>query len=231
MNLAIRIGDAGAEHGNRLMFGMQFVRSVVAIGATSLPLTLSATPALTFNESTGGTANNAPHTVGWQFDVEASVIVNGLGWYDQGADGLSTEHRLGLWSPSGDLLVEATVATGNVAPLDGQFRTVSIAPITLPIGAGYVIGGLNQLANTERLACGSSSGTCANSLVLSVDPRISFVGAMFGSEAAGFSRPTTAPAGAEGFFGPSFSIVPEPTSALLLAIAICGAIAVRRRPL
>lgn len=67
-------------------------------------------------------------SLGFQFTTSAALAVTGLGYYDDGGDGLLTAHRVGIFDASGTLIVAATVSAGTVNPLVGHFRYVSIAP-------------------------------------------------------------------------------------------------------
>jgi hypothetical protein len=104
-----------------------------------------------------------------------------------------------------------------------MFRSELVAPVTLPVGNGYVVGGQNFFANTDRLACGSGGG-CDGLLAFTLNPpSLAFVNATF-SGFGGFQEPTNFSIAHEGFFGPSFSIVPGPIvgAGLPGLIAACG---------
>ena len=60
--------------------------------------------------------------------------------FDQGANGLTTSHTVGIWAPDGTLLASVLVPAGLVGTLDGQFRSINIAPLVLPVGVGYIVG-------------------------------------------------------------------------------------------
>ena len=188
---------------------------------------LLATPILTFNTTTALSGNNANQTVGWEFDVLSPITVTGLGWFDQGADGLQMAHTVGIWDSAGDLLTSAVVQQGTTDPLDGLFRTAAITSVVLMPGTDYIIGGQNFSSNTEQLAFGVPPTTA---------PSISFVGGEYSGIDNLFERPTSATANTDCCWGPSFSVapgvtsVPEPRGTVaLLTTGVVLMLLVRRR--
>lgn len=218
--------------------------ALVAILAACLVIGLSApasaTPAITFVETTGGTVTpNSDQTVGWMFNVLSPLTVTGLGWFDEGHDGLAVSHAIGLWNPLGTMLATIVAPAGTVAPLDVQYRMMPIAPLGLAPGDGYIIGGLDSSQNPERTACGGQvlGGPCGAPLSQTVDPLITFVDATAALVGTGFQRPTIVVApGSVGFYGPMFALqagepvpVPEPSTSLLLGAALSGLVLLSRR--
>src|SRR4051794_36051389 len=61
-----------------------------------------ASPVLTFNEATGAIGTNQEQSVGWQFNVLTPITVTGLGWFDDGRDGLATAHTIWYLESWGD---------------------------------------------------------------------------------------------------------------------------------
>lgn len=178
---------------------------LLAMGARSL----SATPVITFDQLSGTSASNGNQSVGWQFDVLESLLVTGLGWYDEGLDGLGRSHTVGIWDPGGSLLTSIVVPSGTGAALDGVYRTMAIAPLLLTPGAGYIVGGENFSDAGDR--------PVAN-VTQVVDPRIAYVNPTFSATNSGFVRPTVPSAALSGFYGPMFS-VSEPSTFTLIALA------------
>lgn len=189
----------------------KIARTVVAIVAAGLSLAAAgpagAVPVLTFDEATGRDVGNGPFSIGWTFDVTAPVTVTGLGWYDQGKNGLEAAHQVGLWGPDHSLLNSVTVPSGMTAPLSGQFREVAIPSIVLSPGKGYTIGGQTAAGLAERVVGGDSP---FSRVAQSVDARLASLKPVTTVGDPTFARPSF-PLGDYGFFGPSFSVVPAPT--------------------
>jgi hypothetical protein len=184
-----------------------------------------AAPVLSFNEATGGAGLHTNISLGWRFDVLQSVTVEGLGWFDENADGLQNAHQVGIWSPAGVLLVDTTVPAGTTTPLDGQFRTAAVTPIVLTPGNGYIVGGQSFALSTdsERLACGNPDGisACFPVLAQTLDPRVQWTAATF-STMSTFVRPAMVGVSSQGYYGPSFSVqaIPEPSTFIVAMFAI-----------
>ncbi len=81
------------------------------------------------------------YTIGWRFSTNSTLIINSLGMFDEGADGLNGAHQVGLWSDAGVLLASATIPAGVAGTLVGVHRYVNIAPVVLPPGT-YRLAGL-----------------------------------------------------------------------------------------
>ena len=79
-------------------------------------------------------------TVGWEFTAEADLWISELGFFDLGQDGLNISHDVGIWDQDHNLLVSATVCAGTAAPVIGEYRYASVAPVQLEAGHTFVIG-------------------------------------------------------------------------------------------
>ena len=97
------------------------------------------TPALELGTFTTET-KQYDETIGWSFIAEAPIIVTQLGAFDPDLDGFVDDHPVGLWTSSGELLVDAIVPSGTDALLEGFFRYVPVSPTELVVGNEYVIG-------------------------------------------------------------------------------------------
>lgn len=200
---------------------MKTLLRLTAIATLSVTAVLAA-PVITFDEGTGSNGTNQGQSVGWQFDVLVPFSVTAVGWFDEGQNGLVTSHQVGIWNPAGVLLASAVVPGGLAGTLDGQYRMVALgSALNLAVGSGYIVGGLNSSANTERLAF---------NVTQLVDPRIRYVDGTFSDLNGVFERPTQFTASTTGVYGPMFAIdaVPEPSSVLLVIPAL-AALYLRRK--
>lgn len=97
--------------------------------------------AATFTPSvqTTGHSGNGSTTLGWMFNVNQTISVTALGYYDSGANGLIEEHSVGIFDSIGNLISSALVPSGTSGVLETGFRYTSITPFTLVAGT-YTIG-------------------------------------------------------------------------------------------
>ena len=73
------------------------------------PQKIQAAPVLDFTGGSAGGAHNTTRdfTVGWVFDVNATINVDALGIWDEGGNGLIHTHQVGLWTIGGAPLASA----------------------------------------------------------------------------------------------------------------------------
>lgn len=176
----------------------------------------------------------ASSNYGWAFTVTAPITVDGLGLWDAGSDGLIEKHEVGLWSenfeaPGPVLIASEDVSNNDSAPVPsmfsgGQWVFSTIAPLTLQPGS-YIIGA------TYR----AGSPGAYDPFVSDALPVFTAPGVDYGSTREIHNTPTlTCPTDFglnehNGFFGPNFRVVPEPSAATLAGAGLLFASSRRRR--
>jgi hypothetical protein len=164
------------------------------------------------------TTTNAGLTLGREFTVGSSAIqLTRLGVYDGLGDGLSSSHQVGVWRTSDQSPVgTATVPAGTDAVLISDWRFVDVIPITLDANTTYRIAALesspadgNPFGGIISLGSGIASAT-NGSVYLN-----------------GFGYPSLGNSSLRVFANAEFSVVPEPGTAALGALA--GLTLLRRR--
>lgn len=164
-------------------------------------------------------------TVGIVFEVATDIIVTDLGFQDADSDGLAVSHQVGLWENDGaaqSLLASTTIQAGTASTLDADYRYESVAPITLTAGTRYFLG-----ASVDGNDAWSDGGFSAAFEIASesLNEESAFTTTPFGN-ATGLGGGDTLR------WGPAnlqFTVVPEPSSTLLLGVAGAGLLIRRRR--
>lgn len=196
------------------------------LAGLSLVIALAAAP--TTNAQTLGVTNtggvaftNNSWSLGYFFDVTSPFTVTYLGFCDDGGNGLSESHQVGLWDPFGNLLATGTVDAGTGDLLVNSTRLISVAPITLSIGAGYRVAGVTGSENYNFY------GTLTNAPGIVYTSGAYCLGTTLQDPTCGTD------ATQNGYFGGNFagleSSVPEPASIALLATGLVGIFGAARR--
>jgi hypothetical protein len=164
---------------------------------------------------------------GWIFTANAPISVTSLGVFDNGGDGLSISHDVGIFDDTTQtLLGSTTVPAGTGGTLIGGFRYESVSPFSLTQGDSYVIVMTMPEQNTDYQTIQATSETTAS--------QITYVDSAFG-ESSTLAFPSVTGAFAQGIFGPNFTFVsaaattPEPSSIVLLSTGVLSMAGFARR--
>lgn len=168
-----------------------------------------------------GTPNGATYTVGYDFTVgNEPLLVTELGIWDQGQDGFSNQHIVGLWDTDGDLLTSLIIPAGTSATLDGQFRYESLtSPVLLSADSDFIIGASYVSGDADRFLVARTFENANPILNSAVAPG----GERFGANPSTVTFPSYSGGAPNlGDFGPNmvFDVVPEPSVFCLSAVCV-----------
>jgi len=178
-----------------------------------------------FTNYTGETTvSMTDRTIGTEFTVGAlDIMLTSLGVYDSAGDGLTAAHNVGIWripSPTvAELIGSVEIPMGTSASLVESWRFVDVPTLKLDANTVY------------RIAAhvGSVADDSPRDGSFSFDPALSSVTAgSFTHEDTTLNPPFTVSSSTRLFANAQFSIVPEPSTALLMGLGL-AALAVRRR--
>jgi hypothetical protein len=204
------------------------MKSLVRLALVGLALalgTVSARADIIFSFSGGGANSQQQFTYGFHFTPVVDVVVDSLGFYDFGLDGLAAGHRVGIWTSGGSLLASTTVTTANSTLLgpvvnNGQFRFTQIAGLHLDAGTDYVFGAAIEGASDVWYAGGTN---------ISFSPSLVTVSStgVFTPGNFVFPNQTIGNRYAAGSF--TASAVPAPSGVILACLGVAGTFGLRRR--
>jgi hypothetical protein len=163
---------------------------------------------------------------GWEFNVTSLITVDGLGFWDEGSNGLSGSHAIGLWNSDGTLLLAFTTINNASTPVnstspDGRWLFNDIPDLVLLPGT-YVLGA-TFLDNDPDQARLEATATTISSITFVQARQRTFTSSLaFPDEPIGVVN--------DGVFGPNLEVaVPEPTTMLLVGSGLLGLAGFRRK--
>jgi PEP-CTERM motif-containing protein len=206
---------------------MAFLMSAVFLSLSSLAK--ADTVALT--SVTGGdlATSGDDQLYGWIFTANAPLSVTSLGVFDNGSDGLSISHGVGIFNETTQtLLGSTTVPAGTGGTLIDGYRYESVSPFLLTQGDSYAIVMTMPEQNSDFQIILATSETTAG--------QITYVTSAFADSSTLVFPPTDGNGDfAQGLFGPNFTFVsatattPEPSSIMLLGTGVLSIAGFARR--
>jgi hypothetical protein len=192
--------------------------------------------AVQFSQPTlGGGSSGQDQVQGWEFVPRVNVTVLDLGLYDGNyAGGFQQSHTVAIWDGNGDLISSAFIPQGETAPLQDNFRYVSVSLTPLYAGETYIIGAFMPAPVSDYTVLYDQNAIADGTVTF--DPRIEFVAYREGLSPGSINFPQSRWTDYIGAFGPNFIIAaPEPSTFALLSVALATgllrAVRVRRSTL
>jgi hypothetical protein len=209
----------------RRFISVGLVVAFLALGAASKRTMGGPTSAVTISNTFGDPHIEGTYTIGWNFTTSAPLTVDRLGVFANDGGSLIEAHDVAIWDSQGKIVAETVVSAGDVDPLINQFRYNIVGnPVTLQAGE-YTIGAYYGISDGDdddfRVAVAEDLATI---------PQLKFGSSLF-TAGNSLMQPTTG-AGTEGYFGPNFTVVPEPASlrmATTAALGLMGYLWLRRK--
>lgn len=206
----------------------QVLLILLALGALSQ--VEAATSMYSFNAPNAyGNSYVTPQSFGNVFTPVKDIMIDSLGIFDYGGDGLGESHAVGIFENSGTLLASTVVPAGTVSPLDNHFRYTDIVPIQLKAGQTYTVV---TFFNTHADMVGYAD---VEDLVVSSDISLPGFAARFVFQRGlGLQFPANwRNASSEFYIGPNFRFTPVPTftSSLTPSSPALGPVPVTHTPL
>ncbi len=111
---------------------------VLALGLLPTTVQASAIAVTRVDGTTSGNVLASDYTNGWEFSPTADIVVDSLGIFDAGGDGLAQHHDVKLWDIGGAELANVSLSAG-IHLLTSGYAFADITEVRLTAGETYVV--------------------------------------------------------------------------------------------
>ena len=192
----------------------RMIALVALVGWVALAGETARATTIGYTSSGGSNDPNDGFTMGVRFEPNQIIIIDSLGVLDVNGNGLGVARDVGLWDAFGTPIASVTVMAGTGSTLQDGFRFASITPVQLAAGEEFIVA--------AYYAVGSPGGklfetTPTPDFAIAFDESVTMFVA---GDSLAF--PTTENSNFRSTANFTFTIVPEPTTALLLTAGLAG---------
>ena len=191
----------------------RMIALVTLVGWVALAGETARATTIGYTSSSGSNDFNVGYTMGVRFDTNQAIIIDSLGVLDVGDNGLDVAHEVGLWNSFGIPLASVTVMAGTGSTLQDGFRFASITPVQLAAGETYIVAAYYADGASGDKLIGT---TPMPDFAIALDSVTMFMAG------GSLEFPAMVNSDFRSTANFTFTLVPEPTTALMLMAGLAG---------